>query len=340
MDIQSAPLERAFGMVKCRLPQLDILNMRGAFLTTLVAFTSLLVIFLLWHAAVAADRIEIVREDLAVVGDYRFATEQKVIYEDGVQYDDMHPPLYMETILIVYKGGREIHRMEGWRWEISDRDPKPGTDVTGDGSLDVILTEYSGGAHCCFTTYIFELRGPLNMITLYTGDGGASFEDLDELPGLEIVVSDDNFTYWINGFAGSPFPQVVLRYTNGTYQLDLDLTWQPRLAESNLLRLATEVKNGEWHLNADYLPDDFLSVITDLIYAGHFDQALEFIELAWPPNKPAQDEFVAELFQCRLRRSEYWPAIAELNHLAPEQPLAGCKDDEYDYKRPWIVRSR
>ncbi len=287
------------------------------------------------------ERTEIEREELAVVSDYRFVTEQTVIYEDGVEYNDMNPPLRMETTLIIYKGNQEIHREEEWRWEIGRHHPKSGTDVTGDGSPDVVLTEYSGGAHCCFTYYIFELREPLNRIKLYTGDGLASFEELDELPGLELVVSDDNFTYWTKGFAGSPFPDIGLRYKDGDYKPDVDLFWRPALSDAQLNKLVAEVPKDEWELDTDYLPDEFLSGVTDLIYAGHVDQALQFIELAWPSDKPGQDEFIAELFQCRLRRSQYWPAIAQLNGLQPDEPRKDCQDNRLgrDKTREWIVRS-
>jgi hypothetical protein len=47
--------------------------------------------------------------------------------------------------------------------EVSDPDQLKrvamGNDITGDGEPDLVVSEYTGGAHCCFIVYIFEV-GP------------------------------------------------------------------------------------------------------------------------------------------------------------------------------------
>ncbi len=294
--------------------------------------------FLMSCASRPGERTEIEREEIAVVGDYRFVTEQTVIYEDGVEYDNIYKsPMRLETILVIYKGEQEIHREEGWRIEIEDRHPKPGTDVTGDGSPDVIITDYSGGAHCCFTYYIFELREPLNIISIYTGDGSFSFDELDGRPGLEVVTTDDFYTEWINGYVGAPFPHFMWRYNGSTYEPDPDLTRQQPLKEAEFQRLVQQVRDGEWPASESYLPREFLSVTLELIYGGNLVQALDFIQATWPAQKPGQAEFVAELLQCRMRDNAIWPMLAEMNGLPVEKARSDCRDREIGEHKPWAI---
>lgn len=56
-----------------------------------------------------------------------------------------------------------------------------GTDLTGTGRPDMIVTSWSGGAHCCFSHYVFELEPEFRLLaTIKDGDADlAHFEDLD-----------------------------------------------------------------------------------------------------------------------------------------------------------------
>jgi hypothetical protein len=47
------------------------------------------------------------------------------------------------------------------------------TDKTGDGTPDLAVSYYSGGAHCCFSMYFYELGDEVKPIkALNTGDAG------------------------------------------------------------------------------------------------------------------------------------------------------------------------
>lgn len=53
-------------------------------------------------------------------------------------------------------------------------------DLTGDGSPDVLLGEYSGGDHCCTTVTIIELKGDkANVLGKISGLDGLPFEGLE-----------------------------------------------------------------------------------------------------------------------------------------------------------------
>jgi hypothetical protein len=65
-----------------------------------------------------------------------------------------------ECVTMVYEGHRQILNL-GLDYGIT-RVESSGTDITGDGRAELVVTRHSGGAHCCEST------------TIYSVDGGAS----------------------------------------------------------------------------------------------------------------------------------------------------------------------
>ena len=251
--------------------------------------------------------------------DYLFRLHDKTVMDEG-------KPFLLEQTLVVLKNNQEVFRKTGHRWYISDKHPKMGTDITGTGQPNAVITEYSGGAHCCDTNYIFELGQSFKVIEIHSHDFPIIFKELDGRPGLEIEILDTNFLYWKTGFVRAPAPKVILRYDQGAYRVATDLMKRPPMRRRELLRRAEEVrKSTEWGRDERYPLDESLwKVMLDLIYTGNANQAREFADLAWPPSFPGKKEFVAELFECQLRHSTYWPGIAALNGLAPNKPKKDC----------------
>lgn len=282
-----------------------------------------ILLLLLPVVATGAGRDEIAREEVASYSDYRFVMEQRVVHYDD-EPNEMLKTEKMEAVLIVYKDDQEIYRSdEGYKfYHNKEYHPEIGTDITGDGSPDVVLVDWSGGAHCCDTYYIFELREPLHVMSFGLGDGGISFENLDDAPGLELKIGDDNFAYWRTSFVGSVFPHVILHYRDGQYVFAPDLTRQLAPSEKQLQKTLFALHKIKW--NPAYLPKDFLQMTVDLIFTGNAMRALEFIESAWPKKLAGKNDFIAELFQCRLREDRWWSEIAQLNDLQPDEPLNDC----------------
>jgi hypothetical protein len=92
-------------------------------------------------------------------------------------------------------------------------DPLSGTDVTGEGNPDLVFECYSGGAHCCFSTFVYDLGAEAREIQV-TRDSNCSgyFQDLDRDGVPEFLTCDDTFAYRYCPYAGSPAVEVVLRY--------------------------------------------------------------------------------------------------------------------------------
>jgi hypothetical protein len=123
-------------------------------------------------------------------------------------------------VLVLTRNGELVLREEF----VVSLDPLSGTDVTGEGDPDLIVEEYSGGAHCCGGTYILNLSADVRRIRipcpprgnasrLGPDPGGASgFHDLDGDGMFEFVTWDDSFAYEFDSYANSPGVPVALRY--------------------------------------------------------------------------------------------------------------------------------
>ena len=83
-------------------------------------------------------------------------------------------------------------------------------DLEGDGDPEAIFTLYSGGAHCCVSTYVYE------GVRLTEGFYGNVGYVLKKIAGqLTFLTADDRFAYRYASYAGSLFPLLVQRYEDG-----------------------------------------------------------------------------------------------------------------------------
>jgi hypothetical protein len=93
-------------------------------------------------------------------------------------------------------------------------------DLTGEGTPELVLSTYSGGAHCCFTYDVLSMTPRLpNLLHWEAGNGGLNrLALLKGRPPYEIVGSDDRFAYFADlPVAASPFLPIVFAYRNGRY---------------------------------------------------------------------------------------------------------------------------
>ena len=64
----------------------------------------------------------------------------------------------------IFKDNKQVYLQKGFQFKLglqSDDMPesklvKPGKDITGDGVPDLVVSEWSGGAHCCFVYNVFS----------------------------------------------------------------------------------------------------------------------------------------------------------------------------------------
>jgi hypothetical protein len=227
---------------------------------------------------------------------------------------DDKAPWQSREILEISRAGEVLHRQRGYDFHLGGFDPDDakqkellavGKNITGNGLPNLVVSEYTGGAHCCFLAHVFELGKEFRKVgTLDARDGDLShFEDLDGDGSLEFVTNDFTFAYWHASFADSPAPRVVLKYRDGAYRVAPGLMRRPAPSAAELERQSREVREApQWH--ARRMPTALWKTMLDLIYEGNADAAWAFLNSSWPRKEAEKEEFRREFLE-QLRKSPY-----------------------------------
>ncbi len=237
------------------------------------------------------------------------------------------------------KNGKQMARQdfgEGKVELVRFADGKYSKDLTATGVDSIILSHFSGGAHCCFDFSIYTLGKTAQKIAdVDAADFGDIFPqdviDLDNNGTFEIQVLDDVFTYWKVSFAESPAPLVVWEYQNGRYRpsaklmkkawTDKKALWQ-QAAELNAALKVLQTKGfdiQQWRtfdlISSDdkhTLPPALWEVMADLLYAGNTELAVAFLDKAWYQGLKGKSLFLKE-FKKQLLSSQYSGVVKKLN---------------------------
>ena len=96
-------------------------------------------------------------------------------------------------------------------------------DINGDGFPEIVLSDYSGGAHCCTTITVVSLRphGPFIIFSEDLGSDGALFKDIDG-DGRREIRYDHLFEYALGDFAHGTFgvPVICSAGNDGVYRVN------------------------------------------------------------------------------------------------------------------------
>ena len=205
-------------------------------------------------------------------------------------------------VLEVFKAGQLVFTTNSNRYfdpeeQSADSDdfsspPAPNTDITGGGFPNLVVAEWSGGAHCCLTYYVFQLGDEFRLMdTIQAEHGDAHFEDLDGDEILEIKMQDWTYAYEFTCYAGSPAPPIILRYTDGKYQVAPELMFTDPPTEEEFAALVQKVRDaysgqpegadeavppGIWGSDAT-----LWQKMLELTYKGHLELAMKVFEACW-----------------------------------------------------------
>jgi hypothetical protein len=191
-----------------------------------------------------------------------------------------------------------------------------GTDVTGRGRPDMIVSDFTGGAHCCSLHFVFELEPYFKLLaTLNDADDDlAHFTKLAGDTRYYYSTADWAFAYWPADFAASPSHSVLLRFVEddkgGHFHLALDKMKRSAPTPAKWNENLADVKEALSPRGS--LPDDLTrtlwDTVLDLIYTGHSDLAWKFLDEAGPKAqaKPLPN---LEDFCGVLKTSLYWPDL-------------------------------
>jgi hypothetical protein len=214
-------------------------------------------------------------------------------------------------------GGRFFFGGQAGNEDEAIRIPARAADITGNGKPNLVVYEFSGGAHCCFEVSVFELGSSVKKIALIDGLHSApEFVDLDGDFLPEVILYDWTFAYWNTSFANSPAPKVILKYKGRKYEMAFDLMRKPSLPNDDLNHLAGEIKALEWWGN--YPPVELWSEMLYLIYTGNMSQAWDLVELSWPRGIYPKELFLSP-FKAQLQTSPFWKDVQKLNRGKKQQ---------------------
>lgn len=185
-----------------------------------------------------------------------------------------------------------------------------GSEITGDGRANLVIHEWTGGAHCCFIVRIYDIEGvPVLLDEIRAGHGGM-LVDLDEDGALEYRMWDWTYAYWRTDFARSPVPEMVLKYDKHSrkFVVACDLMMKERPNEDEIEELIVSLRTRP----EDCLdgPDhtEYLLAVLSLMYSGHEDVAWTVAQRAWTGDAMGYAEFVLDLDDMRSR-SPWWAQV-------------------------------
>ena len=193
--------------------------------------------------------------------------------------------------------------------------PTIGADLLGTGEPILVVSRYSGGAHCCYATLLFGIGEKFRVVDkMQEWDSPGVFRRLGGKWLYEEY--DGTFRYWKTAFAFSPQCRVILGYQNGSWRLVADRMRRRPFDQAQLVSLATTVSSDGWDESARadfgrYNPE-LWEYMLDMIYSGNPDQAYQFLDLAWPKQLSSEKDRFRQDFVNQLHTSPYWSEIAEI----------------------------
>ena len=213
---------------------------------------------------------------------------------------------------------------------------KMGDDITGDGEPNLVVFHWCGNAYGTGNRYVFSIGEEFRLIQILPyGD----FKDINHDGALEFITQDRNFIFWHACHAGSPLPELVYSYQNGSYRLSPALMYGPLPTAQEEEKAIMQIKNyiteceergwkdHIWYYKGTYIPSLVWSYMLDLLYSGHPLEAREFLDKVWPQDKPGKELFLFN-FKEKLNRSNYWRKIREALYKTPEEKEIWKMKDE------------
>jgi hypothetical protein len=93
-------------------------------------------------------------------------------------------------------------------------------DLAGDGQLDVLLSLYTGGAHCCVIDQVYTpgASRPTYVKTEHDFGAGATVTDIGNNGGYEFVSVDGRFAYEFSDYAHSGQPIQIWTFDNRRFR--------------------------------------------------------------------------------------------------------------------------
>lgn len=229
----------------------------------------------------------------------------------------------------ILKSGERVYAQTGYSFAIGyflSQDQSPdsvrvqvGDDLTGEGVPELLISEWSGGAHCCYTFHLFRL-GPqfshVQDISLRDADESA-FVRRDGVKSLVLVTNDYSaFAYFPKDFADSPAGRVFLSFQGDRFKPDAHLMRADAPTDAEIAKCADLFRpSRDWKdTKGAGQPLGMWYYVTDLIYTGNETDAWDFLDTAWGGSAVDKKKYLDE-YRERLRKSVYYPELESLQKV-------------------------
>lgn len=238
-----------------------------------------------------------------------------------------------DSILFSREGG--VFRIGHAHKEIPDEVLiKMGSDITKDGIPNLVVSEWSGEALCCYSFYVFSIGKEFKLLDVVDSgqDDWARFKDVDRDGVPEFYLSDLTFNYWHANLGNSPRPKVAFKYRDGEYRFAFDVMKKrlphpedvqekidsiharmedirSELSKKDRINDIDRLYYSAWIKDDTIIPSEVWAYMLELIFTGHYHESWKFLDQVWPKDKPGKEDFIVE-FKSRLAQSKYWEEIA------------------------------
>jgi hypothetical protein len=190
--------------------------------------------------------------------------------------------------VLITPHGRKINIATDWALTV---DPISGTDVNSDGKPEIVLSGYSGGLRCCYTSYIISLDRKPQMLHAFHNSVPVTFEKQGDGTVL-IRAADGVFDYFIVPHAQAVVPSVLLQM-KGDQLVDVSSRFpeiydkQIELARNGLTPAAlNSFRKADYHtkLFTDQFPtvQRVLTIVLNYVYSGREEKGWEVLTDYWP----------------------------------------------------------
>ena len=213
----------------------------------------------------------------------------------------------------IAKAGKPVASGDGRSFQLDacDAELPPGKSLTGDGVPGLVISETTGGAHCCYAWRLFRLgRDRVEQLGVFDTQNSdvCPLADVNHDGIPELRLTDWTFAYWKASFADSPAFTVLYRLAQNRYVAAPELMRQAPMEPQALADKARAVEmDGDGSI-----PPALWSAMLELISSGRAAQVTEFLDQAWPGRRAGRAQFVKE-FTEQLKRSDNWRLLEEVN---------------------------